>query len=123
MLSALAGAGLWLAACGGRDVPAEWPQQSAASPDAEAAPVARVTQALEGPPPLPGEEVSGWEGLGATSAAGEHAGHAGARHDASAEAAGNAVRYVCPMHPDVVADQPGTCPRCGMALVKRDAPK
>ena len=25
-------------------------------------------------------------------------------------------RYVCPMHPDVVRDGPGTCPACGMAL-------
>ena len=25
-------------------------------------------------------------------------------------------RYVCPMHPDVVRDGPGTCPVCGMAL-------
>lgn len=27
------------------------------------------------------------------------------------------VSYVCPMHPDVVSDRPGTCPVCGMALV------
>jgi len=25
-------------------------------------------------------------------------------------------RYVCPMHPDVVSDQPGKCPKCGMDL-------
>ena len=25
--------------------------------------------------------------------------------------------YVCPMHPDVTSDEPGTCPICGMALV------
>jgi len=25
--------------------------------------------------------------------------------------------YVCPMHPDVTSDEPGTCPVCGMALV------
>lgn len=24
--------------------------------------------------------------------------------------------YTCPMHPEVPADQPGSCPKCGMAL-------
>jgi uncharacterized membrane protein YraQ (UPF0718 family) len=24
--------------------------------------------------------------------------------------------YTCPMHPEVVSDQPGRCPKCGMAL-------
>ena len=24
--------------------------------------------------------------------------------------------YTCPMHPEVIADQPGKCPKCGMAL-------
>lgn len=27
------------------------------------------------------------------------------------------VRYTCPMHADVVANAPGKCPKCGMALV------
>jgi len=27
-------------------------------------------------------------------------------------------KYRCPMHPDVVRDEPGTCPICGMTLVK-----
>ncbi len=26
------------------------------------------------------------------------------------------VRYTCPMHPEVVQDHPGPCPKCGMAL-------
>jgi hypothetical protein len=30
------------------------------------------------------------------------------------------VTYVCPMHPDVRTNGPGTCPRCGMALVTAD---
>ncbi len=25
-------------------------------------------------------------------------------------------KYTCPMHPEVIADGPGTCPKCGMAL-------
>lgn len=29
--------------------------------------------------------------------------------------------YVCPMHADVTASAPGDCPKCGMALVRRDA--
>ena len=25
--------------------------------------------------------------------------------------------YTCPMHPEIVRDRPGSCPKCGMALV------
>ena len=35
------------------------------------------------------------------------------------EAAPSSVRYVCPMHPEVVSSEPGRCPRCGMPLVQR----
>jgi len=31
-------------------------------------------------------------------------------------------RYRCPMHPQVIRDQPGVCPICGMTLVKIEAP-
>ena len=27
------------------------------------------------------------------------------------------TRYTCPMHPDIVRDAPGSCPKCGMALI------
>ena len=26
------------------------------------------------------------------------------------------AKYTCPMHPEIVQDGPGTCPKCGMAL-------
>lgn len=35
---------------------------------------------------------------------------------------GKAV-YTCPMHPEVVSDRPGSCPKCGMVLHKKEAPK
>ena len=30
-----------------------------------------------------------------------------------------AVVYTCSMHPEVLSDKPGNCPKCGMALVQR----
>jgi hypothetical protein len=29
------------------------------------------------------------------------------------------VQYTCTMHPEVVSDKPGSCPKCGMALVEK----
>jgi len=31
------------------------------------------------------------------------------------------VVYVCPMHPEVVSDEPGSCPKCGMKLLAQVA--
>jgi P-type Cu2+ transporter len=30
-------------------------------------------------------------------------------------------KYTCPMHPEIIQDKPGNCPKCGMALVKKNA--
>jgi hypothetical protein len=27
--------------------------------------------------------------------------------------------YTCPMHPEVISDKPGKCPKCGMTLVEK----
>lgn len=35
--------------------------------------------------------------------------------DAAAAASG--TRYTCPMHPEIVRDAPGSCPKCGMTLI------
>ena len=31
------------------------------------------------------------------------------------------LEYTCPMHPEVIQDHPGSCPKCGMALEPKDA--
>ena len=39
-------------------------------------------------------------------------------HDHSAHAATEApAQYTCPMHPEVLSNEPGSCPKCGMFLV------
>jgi FtsP/CotA-like multicopper oxidase with cupredoxin domain len=37
--------------------------------------------------------------------------------DPGAAAAAGPVTYACPMHPEVVSDEPGRCPKCGMKLM------
>jgi hypothetical protein len=29
------------------------------------------------------------------------------------------MQYTCPMHPEVVQNSPGKCPKCGMDLVEK----
>ncbi len=38
-------------------------------------------------------------------------------HDAVKSA--SAVTYTCHMHPKVIANKPGVCPKCGMDLVEK----
>ena len=39
-----------------------------------------------------------------------------------AEQSAMKVIYTCRMHPQVVQDQPGNCPICGMTLIKKEVP-
>lgn len=38
----------------------------------------------------------------------------------SAEEPAAGFSYTCPMHPQVQQEKPGTCPSCGMTLVKKE---
>jgi len=39
----------------------------------------------------------------------------------SLETHGKLVIYTCPMHPEIIRDKPGSCPKCGMALEPKTA--
>jgi hypothetical protein len=40
-----------------------------------------------------------------------------------ASASPAAQKYTCPMHPEVVQNKPGNCPKCGMKLVPKEDKK
>jgi hypothetical protein len=43
----------------------------------------------------------------------------GCSSEQSAANSQKATQYTCPMHPELVKDAPGDCPKCGMKLVKK----
>jgi membrane fusion protein, copper/silver efflux system len=55
--------------------------------------------------------VIGACGLGMTACETEHE-----HHSASME---HTAQYTCSMHPEVVQNSPGKCPKCGMELVAK----
>jgi hypothetical protein len=40
----------------------------------------------------------------------------------ASQPATQAATYTCPMHPEVISDKAGKCPKCGMELVKKAEP-
>ena len=65
---------------------------------------------FDAPAPVSVEEARKAAGGGS----GAHEGH-GAAGGASEQ-----TLYTCPMHPEVTSATPGTCPKCGMTLVKKE---
>lgn len=88
------------------------PPKSAASLDADEAAPHDVTAALDGDPPLPGDDTSRWPALRGTS-------HTRSDHDEHHADAGSSATYACPMHPQETSDKPGRCSICGMKLEKK----
>lgn len=46
-------------------------------------------------------------------------GVSGCKEKAVNQSSGQAVKYTCSMHPEVVQDKQGNCPKCGMALTEK----
>jgi hypothetical protein len=49
----------------------------------------------------------------------EHHEHQEQHHEHTGGAAADAKVYVCPMHPEVTSETPGSCSKCGMTLVEK----
>jgi hypothetical protein len=45
------------------------------------------------------------------------------QHHDTTMTAKNVQHYTCPMHPEVMTNKPGKCPKCGMTLVRVEAKK
>lgn len=124
------------AACASVPVPATRSPQSPAHPEALEAvtPPLSATLMTEAEPafvpgtgapdphaghmPMPGEAPAATPPPKAGASPGGHEGHnPGGAVPAATSSAGDS--YSCPMHPNVKSDKPGTCPVCGMTLVKK----
>lgn len=42
-----------------------------------------------------------------------------AEQDTTASKDSTKINYTCSMHPEILSDKPGNCPKCGMELMKK----
>jgi len=49
--------------------------------------------------------------------------HSSTSHQGDEDKSSKKEQYTCSMHPEVVSDKPGKCPKCGMKLVKKSEAK
>ncbi len=61
-------------------------------------------------------------GLGDSAHAAGGAGQGGAHASGGSSSGGEGAVYTCPMHPEVRESEPGSCPKCGMALELASVP-
>jgi len=98
-----------LAACAAEPVPVRLPPDHPALPSAEEAPLPPPSTTLA----TTGPEAPASAGDGGSAVPTSEPGLP------SGESAAAKGAYVCPMHADVLSNEPGKCPKCGMNLVKR----
>lgn len=99
-------------ACASVPPPATRSPDSPAHPEASEAATPPLSPLLMSQP----EPAAPSPAAGASPPAG-HVGHSEAK-PAEENATAAPGPYACPMHPKVTSDKPGTCPLCGMSLVR-----
>ena len=91
-----------------------------ASPEAVAAPLAPASSTLAvDKTNLPSVAPELQTGMEMTAPAGTSPGMPQAGESVPSSRPARTV-YTCPMHPEVLSDKPGRCPKCGMALVRKE---
>ena len=132
MSAALLTVSAWAWASEPKRSPTAMDPSNPAAPESPALALSALSRADEAPPvpaQYPGQPRDRAP-AGPASAAEhghDHGSNASSDKDKSVEAenAGKpkATAYTCPMHPEVVADKPGRCPKCGMKLVPKESPE
>ncbi len=81
-------------------------------------------QVPEAPTPPPSQTLREEPQDAARTSAPEHGMHGMESPSPGAPGGAHAQTiYTCPMHPEVRLPEPGTCPKCGMKLVKKEGAK
>lgn len=117
LLTALA-----LTACASVPPPATRAPNNPASPEAPEGPIRKLElfAPMEAPPPAMAQPSS----PDAAMAGMDHSKMGHSLPEAKpATMDSPAQTYTCPMHPHIAEPKPGTCPICGMALVKKPKEK
>ena len=106
---ALAAAMLFVAGCGSTPADPTVANDHPANPDATEAPVPPPSQVLASRDDVSPTQTEQMPTMHDTHVS---------MHPAPAATTQSSV-YTCLMHPEVVSDKPGKCPKCGMNLVKK----
>lgn len=104
---------------GGASAPpaADHPANSIATESPIAPPSPTLTVATTAPTQEPPEARGDMGGMNHSTSGMQHNNHSVATQPATTQAT---AIYTCTMHPEVISDKPGNCPKCGMKLVKKE---
>ena len=117
-----------LSGCAATTPPPRFSSMSPADPTAPEAATPAPSPVLTGsgeladaPEPTPSPEGHGGHSMPGMPSPGTTASPTPSHQDAAPALSAEPATYTCPMHPQVAAKAPGSCPICGTTLVKKAA--